>query len=642
MTGGAHRIRDDANGPMKRERLVLFALHSERGDADGATQHQLSALRPLAERLIVIVEPSLNAADLRIVAEFSDEIVEHDGMAVDARAYRTALQRIDAASFDEVLFTGNGWFGPIGSFDDVLERMASSEAGVWRLIETTDRFPEVFPEEGFPRAVAPWTWTAVRADAVDTAAWRDYWSVAREDDEDAFAEALIGKGVTSSAAFSAELGPRGNPGVLAPGVLIAAGCPVLLRAVFAQFPPLLDRFAVLVRPLVAEVESRGYPVELLWRAVVRTTPPAALNALGGMLEILPDTSPEAPRSSDGIPPLRVVVLAHVPHLGFVDELAERLRQIPGAFDLVITTTDGRKAAKLKERLRASDREWARNAEVRVTWVPGGRDMGALLIGCRDVLLSQRYDLIVRVHGREPRRKTLNIREYGRRYQLENLLSSPGYVQRVFDLFRSEPGLGLVFPPIVHIGYGTLGRGWGAYREPAEDLADVLGISVPFDEVSPLAPYGGMWIGRPSALRIFAEHDWTVGDYHRSRRARWVELTRVQERLLGLAAAEAGYHCRTIMNREHAEISHTALEFKLDELSATIRGYPVEQIHLLRRAGWTGYGGVVALVRMYINLNHPRAASLLQPLYRVARNGALMGKRVLAAIRNDHQDDGGDR
>jgi rhamnosyltransferase len=393
---------------------------------------------------------------------------------------------------------------------------------------------------------------------------------------------------------------------------------------------------------VAEVESRGYPVELLWRAVVRTTPPAALNALGGMLEILPDTSPEAPRSSDGIPPLRVVVLAHVPHLGFVDELAERLRQIPGAFDLVITTTDGRKAAKLKERLRASDREWARNAEVRVTWVPGGRDMGALLIGCRDVLLSQRYDLIVRVHGREPRRKTLNIREYGRRYQLENLLSSPGYVQRVFDLFRSEPGLGLVFPPIVHIGYGTLGRGWGAYREPAEDLADVLGISVPFDEVSPLAPYGGMWIGRPSALRIFAEHDWTVGDYHRSRRARWVELTRVQERLLGLAAAEAGYHCRTIMNREHAEISHTALEFKLDELSATIRGYPVEQIHLLRRAGWTGYGGVVALVRMYINLNHPRAASLLQPLYRVARNGALMGKRVLAAIRNDHQDDGGDR
>lgn len=622
-------------------RIVLFALHSDRGDADDATRHQLAALRALAARLVVIVEPGLAAGHLAAVAELSDEIVRHDGAAVDARAYRTALQTIDVTPYEEVLFTGNGWFGPIGSLDDVVGRMAASDAGVWRLIETTDRHPEAFPLEGFSRPLMPWTWTVVSADAVDSRAWHDYWAIPREDGEDAFAEALEARGVRSSTAFPAVLGPRGNPGVLAPGALIDAGCPVLLRAVFAQFPPLLDRFAVLVRPIVAEMDRQGYPVELLWRAVVRTTPPAALNALAGMLEILPDAAPEADAETKGNAPLRVVVLAHVPHLGFVDELAERLRQIPGPFDLVVTTTDGRKAAKLKARLRSSERDWARNAEVRVTWVPGGRDMGALLIGCRDILLSDRYDLVIRVHGREPRRKTLNIREYGRRYQLENLLSGPGYVQRIFDLFRREPGLGMVFPPIVHIGYGTMGRGWGAYREPAEDLADVLEITVPFDEVSPLAPYGGMWIGRPSALRIFAEHDWTVGDYHRSRRARWVELTRVQERLLGLAAAESGYHCRTVLNREHAQISHTALEFKLDELSMTTRGYPVEQIHLLRRAGWTGYGGVVALTRMYINLNHPRVASVMQPLYRTARNAGLMGKRVLSAVRNEHKDDGGD-
>lgn len=639
MTGETHRLRPDAAGAAGR--LVLFAVHSERGDADGATRYQLAALRSLASRLVVIVEPSLRAEDRSALAELGDEIVVHDGEAVDARAYRTALQRTDISAYGEVLFTGNGWFGPIGSLDDVLERMESSDAGVWRLIETIDLLPEEFPQEGFPRFRAPWTWTAVRADALGSDAWREYWSVSRADGEDVFAQALIARGVTGGAGYPSELGPRGNPGVLAPGVLIEAGCPVLLRAVFAQFPPLLDRFAVLVRPIVAELGRRGYPVELLWRSVVRTTPPAALNALGGMLEVLPESFPQ-PRSPQDAAPLRVVVLAHVPHLGFVDELAERLRQIPGEFDLVLTTTDGRKAAKLTQRLRSSERDWARNAEVRVTWVPGGRDMGALLIGCRDVLLSDRYDLIIRVHGREPRRKTLNVREYGRRYQLENLLSGPGYVQRVFDLFQAEPGLGLVFPPLVHIGYGTMGRGWGAYREPAEDLARVLGIEVPFDEVSPLAPYGGMWIGRPAALRIFAEHDWTVGDYHRSRRARWVELTRVQERLLGLAAAESGYHCRTVMNREHAQISHTALEFKLDELSATVRGYPVEQIHLLRRAGWTGYGGVVALVRMYINLNHPRTAALMQPLYRAMRNTALMGRRVLAAARNEHQDDGGDR
>ncbi len=38
------------------------------------------------------------------------------------------------------------------------------------------------------------------------------------------------------------------------------------------------------------------------------------------------------------------------------------------------------------------------------------------------------------------------------------------------------------------------------------------------------------------------------------------------------------------------------------------GYPVEQIQFLHRAGWAGHGGIVALVRMYVNLNHPRLAT----------------------------------
>lgn len=631
---------DEVTRTRSGRRLVMFALHSERGDADGATLHQLAALRPLADRLVAVIEPGLEQEAFGAVGALCDAVIQHDGSVTDARAYRTALRQESVGAMDEVVFTGNGWFGPIGSFDEVLERMAQTDAATWRLIESADRDPEAFPEEGFPQVISPWTWTVARAGTAQSSAWEEYWARDRQDSEEEFADFFMAQGMGSAAAFPASLGPRGNPGTLAPGILLEAGCPVLLRAVFAQFPPLLDRFAVLVRPIIAEVERRGYPVAELWRAVVRTTPPAALNALGGMLEVLPDGGPETDVPRDEKPTLRVCVLAHVPHLGFVDELAEHLRRIPGQFDVVVTTTDGRKAATLRNRLRKSRHDWARRAEVRVTWVPGGRDIGALLIGCRDILLSDRYDLLIRVHGREPRRKSLNTRTYGRRYQLENLLSSTGYVARIFDLFEREPGLGMVFPPLVHIGYATMGRGWGVYKDPAEDLAAELGIRVPVDEVSPLAPYGGMWIGRPQALRRFAEHGWAVSDYHRNRRSRWVELTRVQERLLSLAAAESGYHCRTVLNREHAQIAYTALEFKTDEMSTTIRGYPVEQIHLLRRAGWTGYGGIVALTRMYVNMNHPRIAALTQPAYRLLRNAALVAKRVVKAVRNDQQHDEG--
>ena len=73
------------------------------------------------------------------------------------------------------------------------------------------------------------------------------------------------------------------------------------------------------------------------------------------------------------------------------------------------------------------------------------------------------------------------------------------MQGIFDLFRREPGLGMVFPPMVHIGYGTMGRGWGTYREPAEQLIEELGIKVPRDEVSPLAPFGVSAPLAPSTL-----------------------------------------------------------------------------------------------------------------------------------------------
>lgn len=642
MTDGLADIGGaDIRGPRDNSRLILFAIHSTRGEVDDASRHQLAELRPLASRLVVIVEKGIDAAEAAALSGMSDRVLWFDGRATDARAYRRALQDEFVEGYAEVVLTGNGWFGPIGSFDHVLERMAARDLDAWRLIETADRDPEVFPQEGFPRARAPWIWTVARRETTRTAAWREYWAVERSDDEEDFNDHLVVNGLRTEAAFPAGLGPRGNPGILAPAALLRAGCPVLLRAVFAQFPPLLDRFAVLVRPILEDIERRGYPVAHLWRAVARTTPPAALNALAGMVEVLGDG--DAPilgeQESPGRTPLRVCVIVHVPHLDFVDELAGRLTKVPGPFDLVVTTTDGRKAAKLRSRLSKSTHEWARRAVVRVTWVPGGRDIGALLIGCKDILLSDRYDLLIRLHGRELRRKPLNVREYARRYQLENLLSSPGYVERVFDLFRREPGLGMVFPPLIHIGYGIMGRGWGAYREPAEKLGSALGVRVPLDEVSPLAPYGGMWIGRPEALRAFAAHEWKVGDYHRNRRSQWVELTRVQERLLCLAAAESGYHCRTILNAEHAAIAYTALEYKLDELSSNTRGYPVEQIHLLRRAGWTGYGSIVALSRMYVNLNHPRIASVAQPAYRLLRNAALLAKRLVSAARNEHVDDG---
>ena len=69
-----------------------------------------------------------------------------------------------------------------------------------------------------------------------------------------------------------------------------------------------------------------------------------------------------------------------------------------------------------------------------------------------------------------------------------------------------------------------------------------------------------------------------------------------ERVVPLAAGEVGFHTRTVLTTEHAAISHASLEYKVDQLSSTTPGYPVEQIQYFHRAGWMGAGGAVAMTR----------------------------------------------
>jgi len=107
---------------------------------------------------------------------------------------------------------------------------------------------------------------------------------------------------------------------------------------------------------------------------------------------------------------------------------------------------------------------------------------------------------------------------------------------------------------------------------------------------------------------------------------------VQERLIAQAAGERGFHCRTVLNAEHAGLSHSSLEYKLDQLASTTPGYPIEQIQFLHRAGRPGRGGATGFLRMYLRMNHPDALRRLYPVYRSARGVVRIIVRVPLAFR----------
>ncbi|WP_431802292.1 rhamnan synthesis F family protein [Microbacterium sp. bgisy203] len=603
---------EGTNGvPEGTSRLVIYALASEGAALDGSVRRALSALRAHATRLVVVVATSLRASDRQELVDLADRVVVGPAEKFEPSFYAVALAHSSANAWDEILLTGDSWFGPVDDFAPLFSRMSGGSADFWQLAESRQGLVRDFPDQGFPRRSWPWTWTVVRRSAIEHAAWAEYWRHPRDSfpvdgGEEELRAHLEAAGLVGDHAYLKADFPDGHPTVFAADRLLDAGCPIASRVPFSLYPPFLQQHAVIGRDTVRALHAHGYPLEVVWPTLARTVPAKALNANAGMLEVIPRRSPALEVR------LRIAVVAYVSDVSLADELLRYVENVPEGFDLYVTTTDGIKASRLRAMLDDRPTLGAKMIDIRVTPTGGGGDMGDFFVGCRDVIASDEYDLIVKAHVRRKRAKTAKVRRYFRRYQWDNVLGSPSHVSGILALFAKEPGLGMVFPPMIHIGYQTMGRGWARYRDRALALLKRLDVRVPVDRITPLAPYGATWIARPAALRRVASLPWTYSEYKS-----FPDLGRVQERVLVPAAAADGFHVRTVLTPDHAAISHTALEFKADQLMSTTTGYPVDQITLLHRAGATGRGGPVGLSRMYLRINHPRVARITLPVMAVA-------------------------
>lgn len=615
-------------------RHIVFAVGGMSSRLDPATEYALGELRRVATTISVVHRRSLDAASRAALGRLADSVAVAPTSSFTSQWYAQPSLRAPQGT-DEMVLTGDGAIGPMPSLPEVLTRMDTVDVDVWQMAEDTHGPVESFPEEGFPEIAVPWMWTAVRRAVFGSPAWADYWTVAAGGTAGGHERDVVphlrDRGFRGDFAFRAADFPSSRPALFDAELMLEGTAPYVEKAIFQAYPPYLDRQAVIGREIASRIESVGYPAPLLWGSLARTSQPKALNANAGMLEVLHGDVVTAHADTGQ----RVAVIARVSDLDAIDELLSRIGTLPAPFDAYLTTTDGTSAARLERRVESWWGAREGRFEIRVTPASPGRDMADFFVGCRDVLTSDEYDIVVKLHARKNRRKTANVARYFRRYQYENLLKDEAYTRQLLDLFRREPGLGVVFPPMMHIGYPLMGRGWAGLHGHAQQAARELGISVPLDAVSPLAPYGGMFVARVDALRQLTQHAWSFGDYTGRRGQRYGHLQHLQERLIVPAAAERGYHARTVLTPEHAAISHTALDYKVDELFSTTRGYPVEQIRLLHRAGFTGYGGPVALARMYLRINHPRAIGRLRPFYRLAFRAyplAVSLRRVVGRLR----------
>lgn len=618
-------------------RLLVYAVWDRRGGIDDFIPHALGGLRDDVSRILVVVNGRLSDEGREKLEPVADEIIVRENSGYDIGAHRHAIAHLGdgIAEFDEAVFTNDTWFGPVAPWRPVFERMAARTVHFWGLTDHAETGRNPFADGVLPYHLQSY-WIAVRREMFLSPQWKAYWrdlppleayTDAVLKHETQFTSHFAGFGFAHDAAFPHTDFDTENPSLLEAESLIRAGSPALKRRPFFHWPPFLDSHGVIGRWTLEAAAAAGYPTELALQNLAKNVPPKVLNADAGLLDVLP----ESPTSYDPDRPLRIVVIAHIFYDEMTDEILDRADTLPCPYDLVITTPSAERAERIGTVLSRRRTAESPRTEVRVLASNDGRDQSAFLIECRDVLLSDDYDLVVKLHSKKTPQDGFNVGRHFKDQQFRNLLDSPGYSANLVALFQREAGLGIVYPPMIHIGYPTMGRAWWANKPGFEELAAELGIHVPLDDVSPLAPYGSMFVARPQALRLLVEHPWRYEQFGGAEAYRDGGLAHILERMPSYAAGELGFHTRTASSFEYMSISHTALEFKLDEMSYTIPGNAYEKIDFLRHAGYVGTGSARDLLRMYRNLRRPagleRVIAALRPVRgAVRRTRSLIRRR----------------
>lgn len=601
--------------PVGGRRLVIYVVWDRRGGVEDYIPFALRGFREVASHILVVVNGTLSDEGRAKLEPVSDEILVRENVGYDIWAHKDALDHMAPrlAEFDELLMTNDTWFGPIGEYGTVFDQMAQRSVHFWGLTDHAREEPNPFTGKGVLEYHLQSFWIVARKEMFLADAWSSYWrNLPTMPDyfdavlthETVFTEHFASRGYSHAVAFASEDYPTDHPALFNADLLLDDGCPLIKRRPFFHYPPFLDRHAVIGRQLAKKLEALGYPMELLWRNLARTVEPKILHTDAGMLEILPDSG--EPQGE----PLRIVAIAHIFHVDMTEDVLARIDNLPAGYDLVITTPDGERARAISDIVAARSAR-AASVDIRVVESNDGRDQSAFLIGCRDILLSDDYDLVLKLHSKKTPQDGFNVGRHFREQQFSNLLNSRAFAAHAVDLFRKEPGLGLAYPPMIHIGYPTMGRAWWSNKPAFRLLCEELGIRVPLDDVSPLAPFGSMYFARPEALRLLVEHPWRYADFGGVEAYQDGGLAHVLERMPSYAAGELGYHTRTIANAEHMSISHTALEFKLDEVSATLPGDTVDAIHFLRGGGPAESGFLANVVRTRMGIRYPRTTAVFR-------------------------------
>lgn len=615
---------------MKRAGIFLF--YDPEGKVDDYILGCLGSLQQHMDYLLVVSNSSLDETNRKRLESVSSEVMERKNVGYDVGAYRDGLRHLGwdhMGDYDELVLFNYTFFAPIHPWAGLFERTDKWDTDFWGITEHDEVRPHPFlPKLVMPRHIQS-HWIAVRSSLSTTKDWRTYWEdmppIESYNDsiqwhESRFTGYFNALGYRHEVAYNVDDYPSANPVFDNASLLLQDGCPILKRRNLFHNPLHLDRFAIIGADMLEQALAAGYDTDLILSNLARTSKPRDLVTNAGLTWVVPQSASEETYAAAA--KQKILAVAHIFYADMAEEILQRLSVLPKGYYLVATTSNEENQAQI----RAVMERYGVEGEVRVVASNRGRDIGAFLVDCNDVLASGKWDIVVKIHSKKSVQDDYNAAQLFKTHLYDNLLNSRAHVANILAEFAAHPSLGMVLAPLPHMGYPTMGHAWFTNREPAQAVAKRLGINVPFDKDMPLATYGSMFIARPQALAKLVNAGFKPENFPVEGGYKDGSLAHVLERLMAYAALSEGFYVRPVLAPKWAEVYYGYLEYKLAAVSSFLPPFTIDQVPYLKAHGGP-IPNVLASIKINIMLRQPKVGNALKPAYRLVRKGAATVRKL---------------
>lgn len=554
------------------KRLGIFFFYEKNGVVDEFILYYLADLVKNLSELVVVCNGKLSEQGDAAFRQFTDRIIVRENKGLDVWAYKTALDDYGwerLSEFDEVVMTNSTLMGPVRPLREMFDAMAEQQdLDFWGLSihhgAKTNPFKGKHLYRYLPVHIQS-HFIVYRKRFIQSPELQAYWN------EMPMIESYTDSVQRYEAVFTKQFEDRGfkwdvyvktddlkeftdYPLLVCPVRLLRdKKCPLFKRRSFMHTLEayLNDTAGEPVRELYEYLkEETDYPVDLIWKNMIRTMHPHEFTRNLGLTRVVPPTVQDPVLAQQICAERRIALAMHLYFMDMLDQSVAFAAKFPPQTDVFISTNDEKKKRQIEQAFAGQDLH-----SVTVLVVENrGRDVAAFLCDLAPHLRG--YDYVCFMHDK----KAIQTRpgSVGASFGYvcnENVCKNAAHVLNVLCEFERDPYLGILCPPYPTHGLYFMNMcsgGWGPNFENTKQLLKTLRLDVPISgEESPIAPFGSVFWFRPNALEPLFAHGWQHSEFPPEPLPQDGTISHAIERVYPFVAQAAGYYPAVVMSRDFA-------------------------------------------------------------------------------------------